>query len=254
MEREVAAVVKGETHISRRDYRALSEMDLSDVDAVFRESHEKDYFQRTFTVGYTVFAIGHLLYAATFSRLYASSDEFQEKVQESGVPWHEVDASVHESFEMATYWKRIGLLIISPGFALLGLGLVFQPLRWVVETTARGLLPILSLVFGVVLVILFGFACSLSYLILIEGEVTRDRDEYMAETILEITDTEGYERILVSCGDKHRPGIASTLREHDWNVKERGTESRLGRVLGAVDRAIATLTHPRRTLHRLRED
>jgi len=41
------ALIKGETHSSKKDRQSLLNRDFSEYDAVFREGYDKDYFQRT---------------------------------------------------------------------------------------------------------------------------------------------------------------------------------------------------------------
>lgn len=247
----VDALVVGETHSSEKDYDSLMELDLSSFDAVFRESHDKDYFERDFTIGYTLFAIGHLLYGATLGRVYQSGDEFKEKVQSRDVPWHSVDAAVYDTFEMVSYWKRVLFLLLSPVGGAVMFGFLFQPSLWFLNRFAPDLVSAFSTVMGIGVVLLFSYLWAFSYFLLIEEDVMSNRDEYMASEVQRISLENDYESVLVSCGDKHRKGIASQLRESGWNVEEEGTESWFGMLLGFIDRVIAGILNPRRTVSRI---
>lgn len=242
------AVIEGETHTSDADQQALLDSDLSSFDAVFRESHSKDYFERKLTAGYALFAVGHLLYGATYNRFYTSGDEFQEKVEEVGVPWVEMDAAVHETYGMIPLWKRVMFLAMSPVLAVLLLGIPLGVLNWVFGFFAPG---IGELVLGIGVLFFFSFAWSLAYFLLVEEEAMESRDEYMAENVDRLSKTEDYDRVLVSCGDDHRKGIASYLRSRGWEVEENGTKSLLGRALGLFDRVANAVLNPIQTTRRI---
>jgi len=247
------ALVKGETHLSKRDKQALMDLDFSQFDAVFREGHDTDYYQRDLDSLYALFAIGHLVYGVTYGRLYFSSDNVEEKAEDEGVPFYgEIDASMPETYEMVPRWKRVGLLVLSPVLAGLLLGLLLFPFQWVVGRFAIQLSPIFGVVTAIGAVLFFGFFWALAYFMLIEDEVMYDRDEEMVDGVLRVAEKEGYESILVSCGGNHRPGIASSLRDEGWEVKERTTDSPIGKVLLWKDRIVSAVLNPRDTFSRLR--
>jgi len=247
------ALVKGETHLSKRDKQALMEMDFSQFDAVFREGHDTDYYQRDLDSLYALFAIGHLVYGATYGRLYFSSDNIEEKSEEEAVPFYgEIDASIYETYEMVPRWKRVGLLLLSPVMAGFLLGLLFSPLQWTVNRFAIQLSPLFGVIAAIGMILFFGFLWALAYFMLIEDEVMYDRDDEMTEEILQIVEKEGYSSILVSCGGNHRPGIASSLRDEGWEVEERTTDSPIGKVLLWKDRLVSAVLNPRDTLTRFR--
>lgn len=226
------ALIKGETHLSKKDKQALLDLDLAEYDAVFREGHDKNYFQRDIDSLYALFAIGHVVYGATYGRLYRSSDEFKQQAKEQGLPVHDrIDAAVYETYGMVPRWQRSGLLLLSPLFAGFILGLVAQPAEWMLSRVAPGLLRELAFA-GVILLLLgFGFVWALAYFLLIEGRAMYDRDETMAREIVQITEANGHESVLISCGGNHRPGIASSLRDEGWDVIEETTDSLLGKLL-----------------------
>jgi len=229
------ALIKGETHLSKKDKQALLDLDLSEYDAVFREGHDKNYFQRDIDSLYALFAIGHVVYGATYSRLYRSSDEFKQQAKEQGLPVHDrIDAAVYETYEMVPRWQRGGLFVRAPRFAGLMLGWVAQPAEWILIRVAPELLR--ELVFaGLVLTLLcFGFVWALSYFLLIEGRAMYDRDVAMAREIVQITEAKEYDSVLISCGGNHRPGIASYLRDEGWEVTEEPTDNLLGNLLNLL--------------------
>lgn len=243
------ALVKGETHLSKRDKQALMEMDLSDFDAVFREGHDTDYFERDITSMYALFGIGHLVYGATFGRLYFSLDELKEDAGKKGVGFHdEIDTSVYESFEMVSVKKRLFLLLLSPILAVFLLAFASVPFQILLASSPPILTTISRYAAGLAVILFFGFAWALAYFMLIIDEVMYDRDEHMAENIIEISEQNGYEKVLVSCGGEHRAGIASHLEDNGWETEDRVTDSPIGKVLLWKDRIVSAVLNPRSTL------
>lgn len=244
------AEIQGETHLSRKDKQTLMQLDLNSFDAVFREGHNADYFERDLTVGYTLFAIGHLLYGATYGRIYTSPIDFEEKVEASDIPFYKVDAEIYETYEMVPRWKRILILLIAPIFSLIILGLFLSPFDWAIGFLGLTLPYWVSIIGAILFLLFFGLAWPLGYFILLEGEVMSDRDQYMSDEILRISNENGYETVLMSCGDAHRRGISDALEEADWSVEEHPTENWLGRVLLLKDRVVAAVLNPGRTVKR----
>jgi len=243
------ALIKGETHLSKRDKRALMEMDLSQFDAVFREGYDNDYFKRDLTALYALFAIGHLVYGATYGRLYFSGEDFEEKAENEEVPYHdEIDTAIYETYEMVRPRKRVLTLVLSPVLAAFLLGLTSAPFQLVISRVVPGLIPVLTVVATFAMIFLFGFAWALAYFMMIVDEVMYDRDEKMAEEILRISDEKGYEAILVSCGGNHRPGIASYLKDDGWETEEETTDSPIGKVLMWINRVFGAVINPRSTV------
>jgi pheromone shutdown protein TraB len=97
---------------------------------------------------------------------------------------------------------------------------------------------------------LFGFAWALAYFIMIVDEVMGDRDKKMAEEILRISEEEGYESVLVSCGGNHRSGIASYLEDEGWETKEKTTDSPIGKVLLWIERLFGAVMNPATTVRK----
>ncbi|MFA1610045.1 hypothetical protein [Halobellus rubicundus] len=224
------------------------QLDLSGFDAVFREGHDKDYFERDLTVGYSFYAVGHLMYGATFGRVYNPPEEFREKVEESGTPFFEVDADVHETYEMVPRWKRTFLLLGSPIFTLIVLGstgqVVIRGLGFL-GLTAPTWIPYLA---AVLLVLFFGLTWPLGFFGLIEGEAKGGRDDYMTERIQEITAENGFENVFVSCGDAHRKPIARSLEQDDWKVVEQPSKHWLARIISLADRITGRILSPIETI------
>ena len=245
------AVVKGEAHYSNRDMEALMQMDFSRFDAVFREGRNNNYLDRDLTLFYALFAVGHLVYMATFGRLDFSYEDIEDKAGDQGVPYYdEIDASISESFEMVPMWKRVLGSVVSPVMALIVFSMpivLFQPVSPLLASdTASGVTVVMS----IFVVLFFGFVWALSYFMLVVGEVMHDRDEVMAEEIIRITEMEDYDSVLVACGGTHRSGIASYLEEEGWETEEMSTNSPTGEVLLWVDRLSGAVMSPGATVKR----
>jgi hypothetical protein len=248
----VEALVKGETHLSKRDKAALMELDLSQFDAVFREGHDKNYFERDIDSLYALFAIGHVVYGTTYGRFYMSTEDFQKKAEDQGIPFYgKIDAPIYETYEMVPRWKRGLLFFFSPIYAAIILGIISAPFQWIAKIAVPRWIPLLQVaaVFG--LLFIYGFVWALAYFLLIENRVMYDRDECMAEEILQTAEEEGYQSVLVTCGGNHRPGIAEYLREEDWEVEEQTTDSPIGKVLLWKDRIIEMFPSPRKRFNRV---
>lgn len=244
----VKAVVHGETHSSEKDKKALMDRDLSRFDAIFIEDFDRNYFNRNITLGYALFAIGHLVAAATLGRSYVSKEDFRQKAKREGIPIYEVDAAIYEVYDMVPRWKRVVMLLLSPFGALFFFTILAGVIQWLsipVPALIGQFIAVLGLLF------LFGFLVAFQYFVLIENEVLLDRDEYMAEEVLRVTDENGYESVLVNCGDKHRSGITSLLEEQDWEVDPHPTQSWLGKALILIERIGAALLNPGTTARKI---
>ena len=244
------AEIQGETHLSEKDKQTLMQLDLSRFDAVFREGHDTDYFKRSLTPGYTLFAIGHLLYGATYGSIYTSPEDFENKVKASNTPFYKVDADIADTYEMVPWWKRIPLLLISPIFSLICLGLFVSPVSGVIGYLGLTLPYWGSIIVVALFFLFFGLVWPLGYFILLGGEVMSDRDRYMSDEILRISSENGYDSVLMSCGDGHREGISDELEEAGWSVEEYPTENWLGRILLFKDRVVSAVLNPVRTIKR----
>lgn len=247
------AAVKGETHLSNADKRALMEMDLTQFDAVFREGYDRNYFERDLTLPYVLFAIGHLVYGATYGRLYFSLDDFRRLAGELEVGYHdEIDMAIYEHYGYQSLLRRVLLFLTSPFLALLLVGMLAYPLQLAISHTMPALSPILGVGAAIALMFTLGFFWALAFFMLLVTGLTEKRDETMAKNIHDIAEKEGYETILVSCGGMHRSGIASRLEDVGWETDQIATDSRLGRVLLWFEDIHDGILNPRKGLRGLR--
>ena len=108
--------------------------------------------------------------------------------------------------------------------------------------------PALSIIAAIGLFFFFGFAWALAYFMIVIDEIMYDRDEHMAEEIIQITEQRGYDSVLVSCGGNHRKGIASYLEDEGWKTQVESTDSPVGKVLLWIDCLFGALLNPRKTV------
>lgn len=244
--RMMEAVIKGETHLSKKDKQALMEIDLTDFDAVFREGYDKHYYERNITSLYALFAIGHILYGATYGRLYFSSEEIEARANAHGIEYYdEIDTPIYEVYDLVTPWKRYLLLGLSPVLAGILMGLPAALLHWIIQQVAPGLLLYFNIAGGFAVIFLFGLALALAFFMMIAYDVTEKRDADMAENIIEIAEREGYNSILVTCGGQHCSGISSRLEANGWETRIERTDSYVGKILLWIDRISSALMNPR---------
>jgi len=224
----VRTIVKGEIHSSRKDKEALVQMDLSQFDAVFQEGYEKSGAEARLSAGLALFRIGRLVMKTTIGRIYYDREDVKEWVRESRTPFHdEIDAPISEHYRLVPRWKRILMLAFSPVVALVVPGLVVG----VVQSIAPVLIiSEIRLAVGLVLAFVLGFLWAMFYFMMVAGEAFEIRDDIMSESIIDTVESQGYSTVLVSCGEKHREGIAGDLREEGWEVEERATSSSLGKL------------------------
>lgn len=238
------AVIQGETHFSSNDRQALMELDLSSFHAVFREDSVHHFFERKLTIGYTLFVIGYILYGATFGRFYHSPEDFEKKVRDADIPFYKIDADAPTIYEMTSRKNRIFLIIGSPFIALFTTGFLLVGLGRVLNVFGVTLPAWVSILGGLIFLFTFGLVWPLVYFILVIDETMDERDEYMANRILEHSAENGFEHILVSCGDAHRKGISNRLKVHGWVTDPRPTKSRIGRAVSYFDRLSQNLLKP----------
>jgi len=246
------AVIKGEVHSSRKDKRALLDIDLSQFDAVFKEGRDNNTFNRDISLVYALFSIGHIVFRATFGKLYVSTDDFEQQVENEGVDFFDdIDTDFEEVYSLISTKKRVLLLFPALIVAALPFGIFLGFVEWVTVRTAPSYLRLVFTVATLALILLFGFAWACAYFQLVLGSVTRARDEYMAENIIEIAEREGYDSIVVSCGDGHCRGISTRLEEKGWETDVRRTENPVGKLAVWKDQSLRKIRHPRRFLRRL---
>jgi len=211
------AVVQGEFHASPRDARNLLNRDTSTADVLFVEGRSASIKLDSYTHGYVLFILGYL----TLELVYLTSgwlrglvpgggwDVKEEATKRGLVIEDEIDAELHEIWSLAEGKTRSRLYTVSI------MAFSFALLNPFIGS------PIFGIPVGFTSVIIaclvpLGFSAGVVILSLGRDGV---RDDIMAESILETADEEGYEEILVLCGQAHAEGIEMELKEAGWDVE-----------------------------------
>ena len=212
------AIVQGEMHASPSDGKNLLRRDTSTANALFIEGRSATILLDSYTHGYILFLLGYL----TLELIYLTSDWLREFVPGGG--WDvreeaecrglaiedEIDAELHEIWTLAEgkiRWILYFLAVTAVAFALL------NPF---IGSPALGVIPV-----GLTSVIIaclapLGYSAGIVILALAREGI---RDDIMSKSILETADEEGYEDILVLCGQAHAEGIEQELENAGWDVE-----------------------------------
>lgn len=180
------ALIKGETHVSKRDKQALLEKDLTQFDAVFREGSNPEIFRKDIGTLDTLYLIGYLVYEVTYGRIYISNEDFKRSVERCGISYDDdIDLSVCETYEMIDSWKRPVFAFLSAFLPTFFFGTILYPLRLIPGLTdSTGF----AVVFVLGLTLFYGFSWALMYFQILDGRAMGARDKYMAEQILARTE------------------------------------------------------------------
>lgn len=239
------AEIKGEVHLSRKDYRELLEFNLDSFDAIFLEDNNGKVFQRKITLPYLLFLIGNIFYGATFGRIYVSKEKLKNRAKELDVPVYDMDTNPTEMYELVSWKRRIFLS---------GLGLLCGLLLLVIVVLIiQGLgvyigIPIFSTYIAAFVLLGSGtLFLGFGVFLLIAGDTVRKRDDFMANSILEEVEDD-YNRILVNCGDDHLDGVSDHLEEEEWDVNLHPSKSILVLPSRIKDQIMRGLFHPKKTI------
>lgn len=216
------AVIKGEVHLSNSDQKQLEELSEQDFDAGFFEGVKDEFPAENYAFTMIPFFTGRLIHKFFGDRFFGSLEETLENLEDT----HFVDCTILEQYEQVGYKKHwlIFLLSIFTGVILFS-GLVALPVQKYVSSWAAGF------------TMLFTFtAISLLHFVYVAFESLAYRDKFMAENIMEITEEEGYNKVLLNFGGSHSPGIAKILDNNGWDVEVKG----LG-IKFSFDRVLSTI-------------
>lgn len=215
------AIFQGEFHTSRSDEKALHSHVTEEVDAVFEEQREDSVRPEEWTIGYAWFMLGISIYFWLQAVLSRASDD-----QEYGVPVHdEIDMRLPDFYDIIPdSWKLIAGLLSVP-FFLVGLYIPRFTVPYLV-------LPVeVSLLYTAIAkpIVVLGAPLLFSFiLIFIEEKYIGARDEEMAKNITQISTENGYENVVISCGDAHLKRLPELLEERGWVTEKNRSELSLG--------------------------
>lgn len=214
------ATIQGEFHTSNRDRRRLVKHGLDSYDALFIESSDRQVALEDITPGYGLFLMGYIQYNVgmtvfhglrRFIPLLGKRFDLKSKVSEATVVCHDdTDVSLPELYEMVSpEMKTLSGIGIS-GLIVLLYYLIDIP-------DAYGLVDP-RLVFGISLAL-----APCLYFALVVRRYSEARDAIIAESILTSAQENGYDRILILCGQDHVYGIEEILESEGWEVKAHDT-------------------------------
>lgn len=185
------ATIIGETHTSRKKAQILVDLIKSKkYDALLVENREENPLKDAkLSFSYLLFLLGWVEWLF-LRKLYASKREVYKCAEELHIPVYRIDASFPEIFDMAGKLKYI----------ILPLLFTFSTILLLFTTFPINLAGYLLFIFGPFI----SFACVVT---------TPKRNEYMAKSILRIMNSEGFNKVLISCGSCHAKKIAIFLRQ-----------------------------------------
>lgn len=214
------AIIQGEVHTSKSDKDDLQTEIAGGVDAVFHEGRE-DHIGESLTFGYIVFLSGALLLFWFISSLLRGPG-LEDR---TNLPYHStIDLPLPDIYSVMPNW-----LILVAGvcggtfsaFALYAPEIQILFLEDYVLYTSLFLKPVLLLCGP----LLFSFI-----LIIYENHKIGARNDEMANSIVNISEEEGYETVAVLCGESHREPIKKRLEDADWEVQTNSANSRLAKL------------------------
>lgn len=222
--------VVGEDHRSDVDQREQSNIDFVDFDAVFKEHHDekKGSLQRFSTaLGLPYFATFRIYRTVTESFYHDHTETIQERRDlEIGVEKN-IDLGPIETYQaIGTTVKIVIPLISILSGAIIGLWVqfLFPSFGTELPIPPGEILGTVALT-GVFLLMNHG---------LTETAGSFAREKHMVEEIDRRSENQGYDNVVVICGDHHRPIIGFLLEQKGWNSEEQPSKSGFAKSFGFI--------------------
>jgi len=206
------AKVQGEFHTSKADRELLLDQVNTDVDALFIEQREDTITPDRWTLGYIAFVTGAFLIYWLQAVLY-DGPKIKEQVE---VPVHDnIDTPLPSLYSRIPQKWRLLAGVSSAGIFAYGLFLVNWQFPFI--TLPNSATTVLTL--GIKPFVVLGAVLVYSFtMIFVEERKIGHRDQNMAQAITEISEEEGYENVVVSCGEAHLDRLPELLKENGWEV------------------------------------
>ena len=226
------AKVVGEAHHSATDQRVQSTIDFSAFDAVFKEHHDEDL--DSLATGSTLLGVPYLWTSTLYRRLTEPHYHDQTETVESN---RALDIAVEKNIDLGpieTYaaigWP-VKMLILGTSVSS-GIYLAVQIFA-LIQTGGR-VLP-MSLGATTALLVFALVLLSMNHgLTELAGSFARE--QHMAREIDRRSQQHGYERVVLICGDHHRPIVATLLERKGWTVDEQPSKSGFAKPFGIYRR------------------
>jgi hypothetical protein len=189
------AIIQGEVHGLGNDVEELLGRRTDETDMLFVEGRSDSELceAKNLSVGYIFLLIGYLM-----ATRFQPAGSLEEKVKKTDLKYDdEIDAELPQIWEIAD--KKV---VVSTFLVLLILFYLFAQH---------------SILLGILWIILSPSVFSAPILVVANGE----REEEMAESIHRESQKQGFEEVLVLCGDSHVLGIKENLESKGWKIDEK---------------------------------
>jgi len=207
------AIFQGEFHISSSDKEALFDRIDEDVDALFVESREDSVSPDGWSFGYLTFLVSILIFF-WFQAFLDSGTRIKDKTD---VPvFDEIDTSLPELYSRfpLSWTAPTGLFV-----CLIFLYGIFMPEVTIPFVSAP---PILNLTYTIIMKLVLVVCSPVLFsgiLIFLEERHMASRDQDMTRAVTKIATENGYQTIVVSCGEMHLARLPILFEKEDWDVE-----------------------------------
>lgn len=241
------ATIQGELHGSQGDKQRLLNHGLESYDQLFIEGRAAIDI-RGVSTKFAAFLIGTVTafwiegFIAKLARswtLYFSNtvSDIDEAARDAGLSVDdEIDSGLDEIYE-GFEGGRSGYLL-SAVMVILFLFSLGSLMDLILFNISRGgptnFVSLVIISIHVFAFVLMTSAFFFTGLIIFRTSNLEDRDQTMANSIIERCETNEFDRVLISCGDKHVPGIKRELQNEGWEVDPSRSGHWLSRLLRVI--------------------
>lgn len=212
------AIFQGEFHVSSTDRESLNSQLDAGADALFVEQRKDRVSPENWSIGYVSFLVGALTLYWVQAVLYDGPD-IKEK---SNIPvYDKIDTDLPVLYSRFPATWRGGFGIFAGIVFLIGLFVPIFPVPFI-DAPAIASFVFTALVKPILIIgspLLFSF-----FLIFLEERRLGSRDRDMAREINEISEQNGYETVVVSCGEAHLHRLPELLEEKGWETEVNESE------------------------------
>lgn len=223
-----SATIKGETHGSDADQQELLQIDLSKHDALFVESSDDDIRFENLSISSFPFAVTFKLYLAFSDAAYHSLDRVEQACKHTNTVYERnIDMTGLDTYNSLSIYTKLFC------FTAPALGIYYYIVSIYDLFPKFELVPNLEFRFFIALFLYSVLVLTLNHG-LVELIGSLNRDEFMVNEIISRSDDSEYSRIVVSCGEMHRPSISHLLRKEGWHVDELPSRSTAAQVFSPL--------------------
>lgn len=207
------AILQGEFHISGSDEQSLQSRLEEDVDALFIEGRNDSVGPDDWSLGYLLFIIGALIifwFQEAFDTVSDTKDEVSIPV------FDEIDTPLPELYERFPREWTIPAGLFSGLVFFTGIYAQKIPVPILPSTPLVGL----AYTYTAKLILVIGGVVAFSaILISLEERRLGSRDEDMVESITDISEEHQFDKVVISCGEKHLNRLPDLMEEKGWDVE-----------------------------------